>query len=369
MTTLAPDQSSPKPGQKQSLWYHLHFWIGWIAALPIALVCLTGAMLVFATNINQWENKELFQLEPTGPRPPIAQVLAPFDAAQPRYLVRHLGIPTDPRHAYKAYATQLHPEGNRNMEVYVNPYTGELTPLTGRFSFAVTLTEFHRNLVAGETGQAIVAICSVLLAITCIFGAVLWWPLRARTFARAWKRGQPLDWHNALGVVALIPLIVMAVTGVTLTWGNQIFPFLEKMQNVPSRLKNPLVVAPANAVALPFQTVADRVAADFPGVRVTGVQPSNSPKSAHVFIMDDAGHNLKVHMDPYTGKQLMTMDGSGTGPVGWYRDTQGKLHTFAPYGLFWRVIWGLLSLAGTVLVVTGVWVSIKRWRREKRAAA
>jgi uncharacterized iron-regulated membrane protein len=99
----------------------------------------------------------------------------------------------------------------------------------------------------------------VLLAITGIFGVILWLPLRARTFARAWKRGQALDWHNALGVVALIPLIVMAITGITFTWGKQMFPVLEKIQRGPSRLPSPVVEAPANAVALPFQTVADRV--------------------------------------------------------------------------------------------------------------
>ena len=371
MEPTTQDQSVATPGtKKHSFWYHLHFWIGWISAIPLALVCLTGALLVFSASITQWENKELFQLETAGPRLSIAEVLKTYETANPRYRVSHLMVPESPNHAYKAYAVQIHPDGNRNMQVYLNPYTGELTSMAGKFSLVNVITGIHRNLIGTKTGELIVAISSALLAITCILGVILWVPLRARTFARAWKRGQALDWHNAIGVIILVPLIVMAVTGVTFTWGKQLFPMLDKLQSVPSRLEVPVVTPPVGGAAkIPFPTVADSIGTMLPGVRITGIQPSNSKTSPHVFIMDEDGNNLRVFMDPYTGKEIMRMDGSGTGLVGWYRSNFGKIHTFAPYGTFWRVVWGVLSLGGTVLVVTGVWVSIKRWRREKRTAA
>lgn len=369
MQKSVPNTQKSKPQKlKRSLWYHLHFWIGWIAAIPIALVCLTGALLAFYSQIVHWENPELFNLEPTGPRPSVQHVLETFESAEPAYSVRHLGIPEDPRHAYKAYAVQHLPEGNRNVQVYYNPYNDQLTPVTGKFSLANAIVKVHRSLLASKAGVMIVAVSSVLLAITAIFGLILWLPMKSRTFVRAWKRGQAIDWHNALGVVSLLPLIVMAVTGVTFTWGKQVFPLLEKVQGGPSRLPTPVVSAPDDAVKLPFQDALDRVETALPDIRVSGVQPSNTNKNPHTIIMDDNGSIVRVFVDPFTGEELLRMDGKGTGPVGWYRERFGKFHTFSTYGTFWRLLWGLFSLAGTLLAVTGLWISIKRWRRPKRAA-
>lgn len=112
---------------KRSLWFHLHFWIGWISAVPIAFVCFTGAILAFSESITHWEHRELFQIKASGPRLTISQVLDSYEKAEPRLQVNHLGIPESPSDAYKAYCVQMHPAGRRNMQVYCNPYTGELT--------------------------------------------------------------------------------------------------------------------------------------------------------------------------------------------------------------------------------------------------
>ena len=49
--------------------------MGWIAAVPIALVCLTGAILIFEQDLFRWEHKELFQLEETENALSIQQIL------------------------------------------------------------------------------------------------------------------------------------------------------------------------------------------------------------------------------------------------------------------------------------------------------
>lgn len=351
--------------KKRPIWFHLHFWIGWISAIPVALVCLTGAILIFEGEIFRWEHQSLFQLEPKGESLTIGQVIAQYESADPPLQVNHLGVPKDPTHSYSAYCTELLPEGNRGARVFLNPYTGEFSRMGEGFSLSHLLIDVHRHLAAGRTGQMIVAISSIVLAITCIFGLILWWPLRGRTFVRAWKRGQALDWHNAIGLVALLPLIVMAITGIFFTWNRPIFTKLEKLQGSPSRIENPVVSAPDGAERVPFDSVVERVKESLPGIRITGVQPSNRNQSPHTFILDADGNNWRVFMNPYTGDEIMRTDGSGTGPVGWLRGNFGKLHTFGPYNLFFRVVWGLLSLVGTILVVTGVWVSVKRWRRTK----
>lgn len=357
---------NPTVKREASFWYHLHLWIGWIAAIPIALACLSGAILSFAPEIARWENPELYNLTPTGTPLSTAQVLEAYGQAQPRYQVNYLGIPETPRQVFQAYCIQIRPDGNRPMKVYFNPYTRELIPQDNKFSFSPFITAVHRNLVAGPAGRLVVATSSLLLAITSVIGIILWWPMRGRTLVRVWSRGGALDWHNALGLVVLLPLFVMAVTGISFTWGKQLFPILERIQGYSSQQPAPKVAATNDAVAQSLHTIEKRVEALFPGERITGVQPSHSPKNAHIFIIGKGGSMVRAFMDPYTGELLKTMDGAGTGPVGWYRENFGLLHTFADYGMAARIAWSLFSAVGAFVVATGVWVSIKRWRRARR---
>jgi len=357
-------QTIPTSGdnrRKRSIWFHLHFWIGWIAAAPIALVCLTGALLIFEQDIFRWEHKALFQLDETGTPLSIEQILESYRSAEPRLRVNHLSIPEAPNHSYSAFCTEIDSEGDRGARVFLNPYTGELTWMSEGVSISHLLIDIHRHLVAGKTGQMVVAISSVVLAITGVIGLVLWWPRRGRTFIRAWQRGQAIDWHNALGLVILIPLIVMAVTGVAFTWGRQIWPMLESLQGASSLPANPVITVPVTGEKVSLDAVVESIRANHPGQRITGLQPGNRNDHPYKAFLDADGKNLQLTIDPYTGEERSFYDGSGTGPVGLMRKNFGRIHTLGPYPLFVRIIWGLMSLGGTVLVVTGIWISVKRW--------
>lgn len=352
-------------GKKRSRWFQVHFWIGWVAAVPIALVCLTGGLLIFEREIFQWEHPELFQLEPIGVPLSVQQALDRYGAAEPRLRVNHLGLPQSPRHSYSAYCTEIMPEGNRGARVFLNPYTGEFSRMDAGFSLSHVLIDVHRHLAAGKGGQRIVAISSVTLAITCLIGVVLWWPLRGSTFSRARKRGNALDWHNVLGLVSIGPLFVMALTGILFTWGRQVWPLLENFQDVPSQAPTPTVANTTGGEVMSMDPIVDQIQVEFPRNPITGIQPGNG-KNAVKVILDASDRPLQLFVDPYTGEELMRVDGSGLGPVSWLRRNFGRIHTFGPFHLAVRIWWGLSSIAGTILVVTGLWVSVKRWRRPSR---
>lgn len=355
--------------KKRTLWFYLHFWIGWIAAIPIALVCLTGAILIFEGELIRWENQEFFQLEENGSPLSVQQVLDTYRSADPPLQVNHLGIPKESNHAYSTYVTEVQSDGaRRSGKVYLNQYSGELSWPGDKFSISGLIIGLHRHLAAGKTGQQIIAISSLLLAITSIIGLILWWPLRGRTFVRTWKRGQALDWHNALGLIAMVPLIVMAITGITFTWGRQVWPLLEGIQGRPSQTVLPAITVSEGNEKISVDVIVAQIRAEFPDKRITGIQPGNGKQTPVKAFLDADGNNLQLVMDPYSGEELLRIDGKGNGPVGWYRKNFGKFHTFGPYHITLRILWGLLSLGGTVLIITGLWVSIKRWRRPKRRA-
>ncbi|HIG56011.1 MAG TPA: hypothetical protein EYQ18_18935 [Candidatus Handelsmanbacteria bacterium] len=357
-------EATPTQGSRRrsrSIWFHLHFWIAWIAAVPIALLCLTGAILAFEQEIFQWEHSELYELKVSDHRLTVGEVIETYQAADPPLRVNHLSIPQSPEHVYGAYTS-----GGR---VFVNPYNGELSRLDDGFSISHLLIDVHRRLAAGPVGRQIAAISSLVLSISCVVGLVLWWPLRGRTFLRAWRRGWALDWHNALGLVALAPLIVMAVTGMDFTWGRHVWPILEG--DTPSRPPRPTAIAPEGAEKLPIDVVVDSALSLMPDTKWTGFQPSNGRVAAQAFFFSDGSNHTQLFFDPYTGKELARHDGRiiPSGAVSWIRSKFAGLHTLQPFGQLAETLWGLLSLGGTVLVATGVWISVKRWRRPKRASA
>jgi len=374
----SPDKSHSKPDQRSSgskksrrtIWFHLHFWVGWIAAIPLILICFTGGVLAFDKYLREWEIPEQYRLDVSGDPMTIDGVVEVMQDAEPKLIIRHLGFPQSPRHAYGAYVTIINEDGTKSGgHVIVNPYTGELTHSADKFTISGLMVDLHRHLAAGKTGQQIVGISSLVLAVTSIFGLVLWWPMRGRTFVRAWKRGKALDWHNAIGLVAMVPLIIMAITGICFTWGNQIFPVLEKLQSTPVNVPDPVVEEVAEGTEkVPLSVPLAIIHENFPDGQVTGVQPTGPVTRPYVFFVRSDGENYRVCMNPFTGAEMSRDNGKRPGWVSWYRKNFGKLHTMG-YNTVTSAIWGLLSAIGSVLAITGLWISVKRWKRRRRVVA
>lgn len=338
--------------------------LGWMAAIPLVIICVTGTVLVFEKQLLQSEQS-------TGAPMESSQWLSPPEVFRlllnSGVRVNHFGIPADPGKPFFAFATRTVGEDKgKNIKLLVDPYSGVITRVDNRMSLSKIVIDLHRELALGAAGKQVVAGSSVVLALTSLVGLILWWPMRRGTMMRARKRRGVLDWHNVVGLAALLPLLIMAVTGVSFTWGKTIFPQLEKIQGSPIREVVPVVVVAPGATKPGGDFALEEFLREHADLRLTGFQPSNSASAPHVFLVDQKRlRPLRILLDPYTLKELGRFDGSGTGPVGWYQQNFGILHTMAPFGLTLRLVWGLCSLGGAILVGSGIWVSIKRWRRAR----
>lgn len=357
------NRSQTSEPQRRPIWFHLHFWIGWLAALPIALICVSGGVLAFERELFQWEHREFFELEATGPSLSLQQVLEGYRTAVPPMTVNHLSLPAQAEHSFSAFVTEHRPEGDRTARVFMNPYTGELTPLTAGFSITELLIDVHRRLTGGRPGRLIVAASSLVLVLTCLLGLILWWPLRGRTFVRAWRRGQALDWHNALGLVALIPLAIMAATGVTFTFGPGLWSLMERLGGSQAPPGVESATLPEAGVPMSMDLIVERIRAAVPQAQITGIQPSNESRRPTKVFLTEGGRKVQINMDPYTGEELSRLDGTTSSLTEKFRRNVGAIHTAGPFNVIVRTIWGLLSLSGGVIAATGLWMSVKRWRR------
>jgi hypothetical protein len=196
--------------------FQLHLWIGVITGLYIAVVCTTGAALVFRIDMQRALHPDLFTPKASGPPAHPADIMDSVKRAFPDDRVSGVDAPTTGRPTYLAYSSQ----GTRFRTLLLDPVSGELLGELPDTSFVRTLQDLHFDLLAGRRGRVINGIGALGLLMMCVTGIVIWWPGRVAwwrsvrvDFSRSWRR---VNWelHNAIGFWTAILIAMWAVTGV-----------------------------------------------------------------------------------------------------------------------------------------------------------
>lgn len=205
-----------KGGFRQSMaWLHTWcgLWMGWV----LFAILLTGALSVFHEPITHWMQPE----RQAAARPAADPVRAlahamtllqlnAADAAQWR-----IELPGDEDHAL-----HLHYAGQRGPEIRMDAETGALLPPARDTAGGRHFIEFHYELHSGMLGVWIVAFVTMALLVALVSGVVTHKRFFADFFTFRPHKGQRswLDAHNALGVLVLPFLFVIAYTGLVIWW-------------------------------------------------------------------------------------------------------------------------------------------------------
>jgi uncharacterized iron-regulated membrane protein len=172
--------------KRRKVWLDIHLWLGLILGLFMAIFGLTGSILVFHTEINEWMNPELMTVAPPADNPvyqPIDVVVAAADKVLPKAAQKTFA--TYPRNAEAAfkfnYSLTFALDVTESWEVYVNPYTAEVT---GKKLMSVSdnpfpkafigfIFELQYALFLGEVpGYLLVAAMSAFLMISVLSGLI-----------------------------------------------------------------------------------------------------------------------------------------------------------------------------------------------------
>jgi uncharacterized iron-regulated membrane protein len=262
----------------------------------------------------------------------------------------------------------------------VNPYTGEILEET--FSplgeFFRVVAKLHTSLfLPPSIGVIVVGSATLIFVIVALSGLCLWLPANFRNI-RAWKNGflirfhkgkYPLvhDLHKTLGFFVLIPVLLMALTG--LKWSFQWYRKGVDMVFAPYPY-TPLKSLPKNpdAKRLPldfFDKKADELFAPHKGGDRKILLPKHDDDS--VMIMEWRGRGiLKVHgldrvqFDQYTG-EVLKHDNFDKFSIGQKIVVLfPMIHYGSFFGLTTQIIFFIACLIATTLPVTGV---IIWWRK------
>lgn len=195
-----------------------HLWLGLLSSVVVFLACLSGSIYAFRQQITDLVNYEgVYAREAAGPAVSPDSLLSDFEKRFGAATTITL-FPGENRSVIISSSSRNNP----GVTAYYNPYTGELLKVQNEActAFFAFILDFHRFLLAGDTGKFINGAAILIFVFMLFSGFVLWIPkklaqlkksLMIRWDARFYRLNY--DLHNVLGFYSLLLLLLMAVTG------------------------------------------------------------------------------------------------------------------------------------------------------------
>ena len=331
----------------------LHRWAGGLIGLLLALLGLSGALLV---------HEDAF-LRATVPH--AAEGQRQDTATLAAAVTRVFAAEERPRSIVLATA-----DLGLNRLSYKDAQQGAYADQEGRVVLAWTsiwerpevwLFVFHHYLFAGDVGKVITGVAGLAGLGFVVTGLILWWPTRRMFHLRAWprmmKRAAIVHHHRDLGVLVAPLLIISLTTGaaMNLKWFSQALraPF-----TAPSVMQQasalPKIKGGALAEDLDWAKLIGAAKARYPGAEVRIITPPAKAGGLISMRLRQQAEWLPngrtmAWFDPADGRMVATRDAQ-TLPLG-SRITNADfpLHAAKVGGLPYRLVMTVCGLALTLL--------------------
>ncbi|MBP2314334.1 PepSY-associated TM helix domain-containing protein [Azospirillum soli] len=385
----------PTIPRQNRLWYrtlqNIHLWVGLILCLPLAMLGITGSILVF-----DQELEDLFADPPAytlavGEPQSVAAILEAAKAAAPQGLapsmVSLLGEAGEPASVRFTPPGRSGP-GQGGTTMQIDPVSLAVLeskpPGSGGLMRQIFL--LHANLlIPDRTGREVIGWLGVAMLALGITGLVLWWP-RAGRWAAAFmvKRGARgvrlhRELHGAVGVWSLAVYVVVTFSGVYLAFPQTLNAAIGSAFPARDLRAGVKVEAVRGATPADVGQVVTLARAAVPDGQFRSVMLPPRPDQAYRVNFAPPGHEhgapmVTAFVDPWTARVVEIRDprrySVGETIIGWQR----ALHAGAGLGWTWKILVFLSGILPPLFAVTGtaMWLLKRRNRRAKdaeRAAA
>ena len=330
----------------------LHAWAGAILALLLVLVAATGTALVWKDGFVKWS----FAEKAVGLERDMGNLVMLAESAEAAFGAENInrirfgdsanGISvvqlTDSRSAYLAADGSVLDEWEPDGRV------------------EDWLLDLHHRLLAGTTGLYAVGFTGVAAMGLIVTGWVLWWPSRRRwqrgLVPRRFGRAQLRLSHRNLAMLLSLPMALLIISGIVLSFPDKAQPFFYSMEN-ESYGENfgdgvdMLEGAGENS----WHRVLQRARSVFPNAEITGLDWPNFSDDRIVLLRNKsewaATGNSRVHVTDFDGMMSMRIDALQL-PIGErVFNAMSALHTGGYAGWFYNVF---LTLTGAGMVAVGL---------------
>lgn len=364
----------------RKLWLTLHCYIGLIAGAVVVLLGLTGSVLVFENEIDEYFNSVLLTTNGTGSYRTLEEIATAARVAKPEGNLTRLTMPRTKNGVVVARLEQRTQPDNTltRWEMAIDPYTAEVLGQREWGSYLMSfLYKLHYSLWMGKIGETLVGISGLLMLASILTGLYLWWtiawPLRngkfwcAITFKRhASSIRRNFDLHKSCGFFGAPVLVVAAISGVYLAFPEYVRPVVHQISELTA---DPTVVSSKRSDTKPVSlddviTIAKNI---FPLAELKGLGIPLSERDLYVVTLRQPDEirtswgGSRVWIDQYTGDVLATRDPKTLTGADIFLEWQFPLHNGEAFGPIGRIVVFLVGITPLLLYMTG----IKIWRRRQ----
>jgi uncharacterized iron-regulated membrane protein len=356
--------------------FWVHLGLGLSVALPVFVMCVTGAVLAYKIQIETWI--DLWGVKSIASSPG-AQALTIESLIETIH--KNQGMDPQSITIYRDPAKPVEVDFGTHGPLYLDAYSGRIIGGHSRktHQFFEKVLAWHvvlgvsgphssqfRVLAGGANGAALLLV---------ILGISLWvprrwsWPhLRAVTLLRwgAPGRARDFNWHNAIGIWSAVPLLAIVGTGIAMSyaWASRTYGSTGP-SNTARRSADELVSEPRTAAKFSGLDVlvsrAKQQAAGWKAITLYLPHGDSDPVHFAIGMKDYIGYNTMGGLALERTGTVVYFTPAGIGalsPTTFIRYG----HTGEAWGVAGQTVAAVASLGGTIVVWTGLALCFRRWR-------
>lgn len=364
----------------------IHLWFSVPFGIIISIVCFSGAVLVFETEIMQACHPSRYYVKEVKQEPlpfswliPAVREQLPDTAA-----ISGIQVYPDPERTYRVSAA-----GQNRISFFVDPYTGLITDIqNGNEGFFPAMRSLHRWLLDDfkrdgsiSVGKTLVGVSTLVMVFILLSGIFVWLPKKKSLILKRLKIKVTAGWrrffydlHTAGGMYTVLLLLVLALTGLSwsFTWyrngfykllGVDISQSKNSSHTAPKEKGEPKEINYArwsdvlSTLAEQYDTY-NSISIQDGSANVSTARMGNTKGSDSYTFEPETGviTDIRLYKDqPHTGKMR-----------GWVY----SVHVGSWGGVFTKIITFLASLLGAVFPITGyyLWLKKKNSKRKRQVA-
>ncbi|WP_178371490.1 PepSY-associated TM helix domain-containing protein [Cyclobacterium lianum] len=348
--------------------FQLHSWIGIKLSILFFIVCFSGTLATLSNEMD-WLFYPAIRASGEGERVPYNQLVDQLQEAYPEGAISYWLMPKE---SYLNDIVYIDLQGQRYY-VFVDPLSGEVKGDT-TVTFQRFFRDFHYYLFMPfyQIGYFMVLIFSFFLAISLVTAVMFykkWWK---KLFELKSGNGKLMFFrslHRLIGLWSLPFAILFSLTG--------IWYFVERTNlGKVSDISNPVPPGLDNSgenqtgrFAFSYQVDYDKAAQvakeAIPGLQIRGIVPTNDVNkpiyfrgTSHVPLVRNRAN--RVYLDPLSYRPVMVQKAEDIPTVMYLNDIADPLHFGNWGGLSTKILWFLAGLSLSGLVLTGIWIALKR---------
>ncbi|MBV4472476.1 PepSY-associated TM helix domain-containing protein [Pseudomonas siliginis] len=377
----------------------LHRYIGLAIAVFLLLAGLTGSVLAFNHELDEWLNPQFYKATSVGERLPPGALVEAVQTAHPKLQVWYMEYPHETGQTALLAAVPRNDPGTgqpydeRNQVFYLDPvsaehkgarYWGEccfkrenLIPFILEFHYNLTLPGNWGLLLMGGVAIAWVIDCFVALFLTLPRGKPFW-----KKWATAWKvKGGHayrlnFDLHRAGGLWLWLLLLPIAVSSVAMNLPSQMFkPAISLFSPIEPSVYEARGRMPANQLGtthLSYQQAYERALQEGERLGLTAAIGELYYSFEYNFYGAGFGqHDTDAHGKSWlffhgTDGRLLGQEIAGQGTLGeqFYR-LQLPIHGGRIIGVTGQVMIAVLGVLIAGLSGTGVYIWWRKWQARR----